>query len=627
MDFIDNATSESFDNISIIDDNNIYIYIEYIVIILAIIFFSYIIYRLFFNKQQENISIVNDFPDLNNKTILYALKWCADNYPDYPALMVRKDNNWSFITYKDYYKNCINFAREINYWVGTKANIAILGFNSPAWFYAHLGCLFNCGISIGIYPTSQSDICEYILNNADVDVLVVEDSNQLKKILGKDIPKLKLILYYSPISDEFVKKFKIPVVSFGAFMNSKEKYKIKLSDKPNLEDIATIIYTSGTTGDAKGVMITHQNIISTINSILSTIKQSNLNLVNGERFVSYLPLNHILAQAMDIYTPICTLGTVWFADKDALKSTLVNTLKDARPTIFVGVPRVWEKIQEKIESNYITNYLPTLLIRNKIINEIGLNKCKYCITTSAPSSKNTIDYFESLGLILYDIYGLSETCGPVSINAPGFNVKGSVGIPINNTHIKIDQGEILVKSKSIFKGYYKDQKSTKKSMKDGWFRTGDLGYIFNNYLYITGRKKEIIITKGGENISPIPIENNVMKHIKGLEYAVIIGDNKKFLSVLLIPKLKNNKLTNHIKQIDPTINSTKDLNTSQKITDYINNCINNINQEAKSQACKIQKWIFIENEFKVGQELSATLKLRRHYINEKYKDIINKLYN
>lgn len=620
-------------------ENTIYTFTEYLIIIIILLIFCYIVYRLYFadKKKSDNSdnSTVIQIPDLKNKTIIDALEWCAKNYPDFPSLMVRKDNgNWSYVTYEDYYKNCIKFAKGLNYWTGSKTKVAILGFNSPAWFYSHLGALFNSGMSIGMYPTSSSEICEYILNHSEIDVLVIEDGKQLEKLIGKNIPALKLILYYSPISDDLVKKFSIPVVSFGAFMDSKDKDKIKLSckDKPKLDDIATIIYTSGTTGDPKGATITHKNIISTINSVLNTLYyKSNLKLSNGERFVSYLPLNHIAAQTMDIYIPICSLGTVWFADKDALKSTLVNTLKDARPTIFIGVPRVWEKmqekIQEKIQLNYISKNLPTIFIRSKIINEIGLNKCKYCITAAAPISESARDYFKSLGLNLYDVYGLSETTGPITLSYPGSNYEGSVGMPIDDVRIKIDQdGEILVRGSCIFKGYYNDSKATKESFKDDWFKTGDLGNIKNGFLFITGRKKEILVTAGGENIAPVPIEQAIMKEIPELDYAVVLGDKRKFLSVLFVPKMKDDKPSNTFKKIDPDIKSLQDLNKSKLLTEYINEKISKVNALAKSNACKIQKWFFLENCFTTGQETTPTLKLRRYFINEKYKNKINKLY-
>ena len=636
--FIDDDMSTDLPNLS--TGNSLYTFIEYVVIIIIIIVICYIVYRVWFNKREtlnnnsNNTKEIVQVPNLRNKTIIDVLQWCAETYPDFPALMVRKDNgNWSDITYENYYQKCLDFAKSVNYWVGPKAKVAIIGFNSPAWFYSHLGCLMNSGISVGMYPTSSPEICEYILNHAEVDVLVVEDSKQLEKLVGKDMSKLKLILYYSPISDELIKKFSIPVVSFGAFIESKETGKIKLPGNVSSDDTATIIYTSGTTASPKGVLITHKNIISNVDSVLQTLQsKSTLKLENGERFVSYLPLNHIAAQMMDIYIPICIIGTVWFADRDALKSTLVNTLRDARPTVFIGVPRVYEKMQEKIEekvqSSFISRNLPNILIRNKIINEIGLNKCKFCITSAAPISAATRDYFaNTLNITLYDAYGLSETSGPITLSCPGLNCNGSVGCPTSDVRIKIaSDGEILVKSQSVFKGYYKDSKGTKEAFEGSWFKTGDIGYINDGFLFITGRKKELIITANGENIAQVPIEQELCKRMPELEYAVVIGDKRKFLSVILVPKMKDGEIAKCFKKIDPEIKSVKDLNTSSKIKEYVDGKINELNSGAKSNSCKVQKYFFVTKEFTVGAELTPTLKLRRNFISEKYKNKIDKLY-
>jgi len=623
----DSFTLSGLSNLSLFTEDGLFYIIEYCVIFLIILIVFYIVYKLYSNKnsQQDEHPSSIQIPDLENKTIIHALQWCAKNYPDFPALMVRKDNgNWSSITYEDYYKACTGFAKALNYWVGPKSKVAILGFNSPAWFYAHIGCIIGSGVSVGIYPTSTPEACEYILNHAEVNVLVVEDEKQLEKLVGRDI-SVALILYYSPIPDEMINKFKVPIVSFGAFMESKEKNQVKLAERPKLDDIATIIYTSGTTGDPKGAMITHKNIISSICSILQTITtKSNLRLSKGERFISYLPLNHIAAQTMDIYIPICTLGTVWFADKEALKSTLVNTLKDARPTIFIGVPRVWEKmaqkIEEKIQSNYISRNLPKILIRSKVVNELGLNKCKFCITSGAPISEKARDYFESLNVMLYDVYGLSETTGPITISMPKVHQRGSVGVILDGVRIKIDHdGEILVKGKCIFKGYYKDPKASKEAFKNAWFRTGDIGSVQNGFLYITGRKKELIITSGGENIAPVPIEQAALNLIEGVEYAVVIGDKQRFLSLLLAPKLSA------FKKIDPDCTTIDDLNKSKKVAEYMDPIIVQLNSKSPSSASKIQKYLFI-NEFAVGRELTPTLKVRRHFVTSQYKDKIDTLY-
>lgn len=613
------------------NDTNI---IEYIIIIIIIIIIGYLFYTFFYNGTYDNHNNNDNMKDIlnnNNNTIIDILKHNSEINPDGHALVVKKPSSsltigadvWIPINYEDYYNNVEQFATSLNYWVGARKNVAIIGFNSPAWFYAHLGTIANNGISVGIYPTSTNDICEYIVNDANIDVIVVEDDKQLEKFVDinfKDT-KIKLILYYSPVSSALINKFTkstIPVISFGVFMDNKKFKKNKNinqhmnNNNVDLNDVMTIIYTSGTTGNPKGVEITHKNILAMIKSLLNTTSsRGTLNFDSNEKFVSYLPLNHIAAQTMDIYIPICTGGTVWFADKNAMRSdkpTLVKTLKDAKPTIFVGVPRVWEKMAEAIEkeTNYSTSYIPRFLTKKKIIEGIGLDKCKYCITTASPISDTARDYFDSLGITLYDIYGLSETCGPIAVSLPNYRRTDSVGIPFDDLRIKINMdGEILVKGDQIFKAYKNNKKATKEAFERGWFKTGDLGMIDNGYLFITGRKKELIITSGGENIAPVPIEQNIMKNLKDVDYAVVIGNNRKFLSCLLF--VKNNK-------------NNGNLNLS------IDKIMAKVNDLAPSNAHRVQKWKIIAHTMTIGDELTPTYKLKRDVINKKFKNEIDELY-
>lgn len=549
---------------------------------------------------------------INNKkykkyTILDFLKQASKDNPKKTALKIKTKNSWKSVSYLEYYDNVLNFAQSINYWLGPKVNVSILGFNSPGWFFAHMGCMLNGGISVGLYPTSTSKICEKIINDANVELLVVEDDEQLKKFMDIDISGIKLIIYYSPISKKMVDKFSVPVISMGNFMTKRVTTTLK---PPHLDDIATLIYTSGTTGNQKGTMITHKNIMSSVSQMLSLIDtKSGKNSICGERFISYLPLNHIAAQMMDIYIPLVTLSTVWFADKNALKSTLGDTIKDAKPTIFIGVPRVWEKIVEQIEAGLenegVGGSLVKLVSPWKIIEKIGFNKCKLAITSTAPISENTIKYLEAIGLPLYNTYGMSETTGPISVSVPNASAVGSVGVPIMKVKIAKDN-EILVKGDNLFVGYYKNKKATTESFtKDGWFKTGDLGKLDKGFLYVTGRKKEIIITAGGENISPIPIENELHKYLSNyFEYIIVIGDKMKFLSVIL--------------------NSTKKL--PKNINEIVNNAITETNKKAQSNTHTIKKFLIIPKKFSVGNELTPTFKTKREFIQTKYAKQIQELY-
>ena len=619
----------SFDNI--LSSDNIYTIIEILVVIILIVVIGYIVNKCYFNIKPDVGELIQ-IPNGNNKTIYESLEWCANNYPLFPALMIRKDNNWSYITYEEYYKNSFNFAKELNYWVGSKINVGIIGFNSPAWFYTYIGTLINSGVSVGISCTYDLETYEHIFDDSNIQVLVIEDGNFLIKLSTMNIPSIKLILYYSPISDDIVKKFSIPVVSFGAFMDSKEKKNITLNKYHTITDPATILYTSGTTNKPKGVIISHKNIVNMTNSIINTIKKSeisiSISIQNGERFVSYLPLDHIGTQLMDIYIPILLISTIWFSDRDVLKPknmmTVINTLlRDSRPTIMYSIPKIWDGIKSKIEEKYtsfITRNLPLMITKNKLVNDIGLNKCKLCISYSSPINDTVCTFFDSIGLRLYNVYGLTETTGPITMTLPGHYMEGSVGCPIEGTLVKIgSESEIMVKSNTVFKEYIENSKSSKKMFDNGWLKTGDCGHIKNGFLFITGRIKDLLITYDGDKIRPSHIENKLMNLLPEFQYVIVIGENKKYLSLLLIPKQYT-----EFQYLDESVKSIDDIISSKLIDDHISKILKNF----KIDNCnvKIKKWLIISKEFTVGKELTSNFKIRRNYIETKYKNKIEKLY-
>ena len=592
-------------------ENNIPVWVIIGIIALAIVI--YIIY-IFPKTEPINKNEIHEVNNLflnkkyKNFTIVDFLQLMAKKYPKKSALKIKSNKIWKSVSYAKYYENVVNFSQSMNYWLGSNVNVAIIGFNSPGWFYSHMGCMLNGGISVGLYPTNTPKICQYIIKNSGVELLVVDDDDQLKKFIGLDIEPVKLIVYYSPIKSGIVEKFDIPVISMGSFMTEKNRNKKNMS----IGNVATLIYTSGTNGTPKGVTITHKNIMSSLRGILNLINtKSTITNFSHEHFISYLPLSHIASQLMDIYIPIVTSGTVWFADKNALKSSIGATINEVRPTVFVGVPRIWEKISEQAQNQLsiqgITGSLTKVISPWKIVEKIGLDRCKMAITTTAPISEKAKYFLESIGIKLLDIYGMSETTGPVSISLPGLERNGSVGAP--TMAIKISEnGEVLVKGDNLFPGYFRNENETKKSfIKDGWFKTGDIGNLDKDgFLYITGRRKELIITSGGENISPIPLENKLKDLLgKYFDNIIVIGDKMRFISVLL--------------------NGTKD-NIPKDIDNIVQNSINDVNKTAPSNASTIKKWLIINGKFKIGEELTPTLKLRRQFIQQKYNDKISKLY-
>jgi len=605
-------------------------------------------------------------------TIFDLIKQTVISFPNSPALFVKRQNEWISVSYAEYFTNIQKFAQNINYFFGPNINIGIIGYNSVAWFYTHLGTIMNGGISVGIYLSSIPPVIDYMIEQSNIKILVIDDTEQLEKCLNIK-SKPELIIYYGNIKQELVKytesKIKIRIMSFAEFINFNSSIELDIIFQPiNPSKAATIIYTSGTTGQLKGAIITHNNIYSMVRLLIEYFTSvPNLNIEYGaERFVSFLPLNHIAAQLMDIYLPFSIAGSVWFADRLALRSTLVYTLNAAKPTVFMAVPRVWEKLAEKIEhklnkENYSSLTLAILwkIISYDIIDNIGLLNCKLCITGGAPVSEICADYLHLLGLNLYNIYGMTETTGPISIAQNPHDA----GVVLPEINIRYGTGnEILVRGPTVFNGYLSDEKSTAESFvidKEKqilWFKTGDIGKITQSndsdtdsdtdsdpdtydentvtHLKITARKKDIIITSGGEKIYPADIEFQIKNNIKFISNVVLIGDKRKYLSALLTFRVQTTNTGDLTVLLDDSIkiSGSDALTTSDAIDDpqvksYIQAKIDEINTHAISNAHHIQKWIVLPNEFSIKEgEITSVLKIKRYYIMEKYKEQIDKMY-
>lgn len=608
-----------------------------LILLLLVIITFYYFYFIKWDDEENKKDIPYKLLYEQEKTIVDILDDMSKKYGRLPALKKKSKDGWKTICYSSYKELSYDFAERLLRYVGPHPIVAILSFNRPEWFCAHMGTMSACGTSIGIYPTASSDNCSFIVNHSLVDILVIEDSKQLAKFSKIKMPTVKMILVFdhedvldnpdeellNSIKTHNPKLIIIPYVNFITLdLNKGSTETIIEIRKPFPEDIATIIYTSGTTGDPKGVVITHKNIISSIKACLDAIRsRSNINIYMQETFISYLPLNHIAAQIMDIYIPLATAGVVHFAEKDSLKGSLKNTIKEVRPTIFIGVPRIWEKLYEKIieKQEDPQKIINKLFVNNIIKKEMGLDRAKYCITAAAPISKEVVLFFKELGIELCDVYGMSETTGPISIGVPGCS-NGS-GVPVINIKIDHDTKEIMVKGDTIFKEYYKNEKETNDSFtKKGWFRTGDIGYIDRDgSLYVTGRIKDLIITAGGENIAPTEIEEKLLFELnkqskynenneKYFEHAVVIGDKKKFLSVLLIPTKKYSPSNIHNDEL-------------------IQDAINETNKKAPNNVSTIKKYRVLEGVvLEVGDTLTPTYKIKRQSIAKKFKNTIDDIY-
>ncbi|XP_054836873.1 long-chain-fatty-acid--CoA ligase ACSBG2 isoform X2 [Eublepharis macularius] len=612
------------------------------------------------------------------------LQQAVQKYGDLNALAMKKEGKWTKLTFKEYYAQCRQAAKSfIKLGLERFHGVCILGFNSVEWFLADIGAILAGGFAVGIYTTNSPEACQYVAENCGANIIVVENDKQLQKILEvqKKLPLVKAIIQYGePIKEKLPNLYNwSEFMTLGDAVPDEQLDKIIEAQKPN--QCCTLIYTSGTTGQPKGVMLSHDNITWTARAGGEFVGLT-CGLERQELVVSYLPLSHVAAQMIDIWLPLTFGIQTFFAQPDALKGSLVETLKEVRPTAFMGVPRVWEKMQEKmkavgskssalkkriavwakavgLETNIKrmngstevpVNYrLAKALVYKKVRKALGLDHCTKCFTGAAPITKETLEYFLSLDIPVYELYGMSESSGPHSLSHAGIYKLTSCGKEITGCKTMIfkpdsdGNGEVCFAGRHVFMGYLNMEEKTKEAIdNDGWLHSGDLGkHDPDGFLYITGRIKELIITAGGENIPPVPIEDAVKEAVPILSNVMLVGDKAKFLSMLLTLKCNVNSETG-----DPEDDLTPDAiefcrklgskasKVSQIITSKdpavysaIQKGITAVNDRAVSNAQKIQKWVILDKDFSINSgELGPTMKLKRPVVVKMYKQQIDQLY-
>jgi long-chain acyl-CoA synthetase len=414
-------------------------------------------------------------------------------------------------------------------------------------------------------------------------------------------------------------------------------------------DLATLIYTSGTTGPPKGVMLSHANLAWTSQLLID----SGGGKIDGDASLSYLPLSHIAEQMGTIHMPATAGSTVWFAESI---DKLADNLKECRPTVFFGVPRVWEKFHAVLSARLgeVTggkrklldwarrvcsevnarhdrgDPVPRLLqlqyaladriVIQKLKAALGFDRARVLSSGAAPIAPDVLAFFSSIDLPIREIYGQSEDSGPTSYNMPGRTRIGSVGPPLPGLEVKIaEDGEILVRGPNVFMGYYKEPQATAETIKDGWLCSGDLGTLDKDgFLTITGRKKEIIITAGGKNIAPKNIEA-ALKETPLISEAIVIGDRRKFLSALItIDEAAAQKLA-------PDVSGDK-LAGASAIRAAIQKQIDQVN-ETLARVEQIKKFTVLPRAFTIAAgELTPTMKLKRKVISQRYESEIDAMY-
>ncbi|KAL5460257.1 hypothetical protein EMCRGX_G033688 [Ephydatia muelleri] len=616
-------------------------------------------------------------------TVGERFKSTVSRAPDRPALCYKEAEEWREVTYGQYYALCMATAKSLlKLGLQPYSGVAILGFNSPEWMIASLGAIFAGGIAAGIYTTNSPEACQFVAHDCKANVLVVEDGQQLQKILQirDQLPHLKAIVQYKgKLSQQYPN-----VLEWDQFMelgkdvdDSVIEEKIK-AQRP--EQCALVVYTSGTTGNPKGVMLSHDNL-TWMTTCLSEMAGDNS--FGVDKVVSYLPLSHIAAQISDLHLAIHHGGTVYFAQPDALKGNLLSTLRDVQPTVFLGVPKVYETIMEHMieASRSITGFkrkvslwakqkglqgnrhrelnralpwgwwLADQVLFKRVREALGLNQCRVFFSGAASLSRDTVEYFMGVNIPILELYGMSESTGSHSVNLMGggrWRV-GSAGQALVGTEMKIHcpdengDGEILLRGRHVFMGYLNCEQKTVEAIDDeGWLHTGDVGRVDRDgFLTIMGRIKELIFTFGGTTISPVVVENVVKKEIPFLNHVMLIGDRRHFLVCLLTIKTIINADTGEptdvlapqaqraIEQLgSPCTRVSQIIETKDRaVFTAIQQGLDRVNNRETSNAHRIHKWSILPVDFSVaGDELGPTLKVKRQVVLQKYADTIEDIY-
>ena len=487
--------------------------------------------------------------------------------------------------------------------VAPGGSVAIVGPNRPEWVTGDLGAIAAGAIPTPIYPTLTGEQARFIADHSGATVALVSDELQREKLRGSVVRSFALFGAW----EEFLAR--------GDAVPDEAVDERLRALRP--EDLATLIYTSGTTGPPKAAMLTHKNLM---HAAATAVRVGGTSAEDVG--VSYLPLSHIAEQVISIHAPTVAGGPVWFCDE---LERVGEVLRQARPTIFFGVPRVWEKMQARIEETVRSapplrrrlfqwargsrGRLSDRLVLSKVRAALGLERARLCVTGAAKMPRPTLDFFESIGLPLLDMWGMTESTAMGTANLPGARKPGTVGRADPSVEIRIaPDGEILTRGPHVFKGYYKDPAATREAIDpDGFLHTGDVGELDKDgYLRITDRKKELLITSGGKNVSPQNIEG-LLGRIRGVSQAVVVGDGRKHLGALIVPELPR-------QASDPDFLA------------YLGREIEAINGQLASFE-SIKKFRVLAGSFSVESgELTPTLKLKRRVVSEKYAREIDELF-
>ena len=560
-------------------------------------------------------------------------------------MMHREAIEWVSISAEELYRNVVGVARALEGWgIGKGDRVAILSENRPEWTITDFACLAVGAVVVPIYSTLTDRQTANLLRDAGVRAIAVSTKQQLDKVLSvREQTFLERILVMDHV--ESAQAYPIHRLMLQGPQQRDADFDMR-ARSIGPEDLATIIYTSGTTGDSKGVMLTHANMASNIECSLF-----EFGVGEGETSISFLPLSHVTARHVDFAMLYHGVTLAYCSSMEMLP----KALNEVHPTVFVAVPRFYEKVYmqvvqktrafpkraiyewamrvgKKHENEVLAGRVPTSFawrLANRLVYSqvrAGLGgKVELFISGGAPLGRELADWFAVIGIRIHEGYGLTETSPVIAVNNPRAHRIGTVGKPLPNLQVRIaEDGEVLVRGPSIFKGYWKKPEETQKAFEGDWFKTGDIGHLdADGYLSITDRKKDLIKTSGGKFIAPQPIENS-LKLNPLIATAVVLGDKRKFPAVLISPHFPLLEEWAHVNGI--SFGSRAELVGDVKVRGLYEGIVSELNHNmAKFE--QLKKVIIVDEEFSAATgTLTHTMKVRRRGIEERYKSQIDAIY-
>ena len=593
---------------------------------------------------------------VEGKTIVDAFNRNAETYPDQPAIHW-KDGDWQHLTWSEYRRAVHKAAAGLQtLGVGQGEFVAIMAGNRPEHVIADFAAVHAGATPVTIYSTLAANQIQYIADNSKATVAILEDLDFMKRWdeIKAELPNLRYIVLMSGAENYDTVDW---VLSWDE-LNARGEHRLgqdpdavtRSASAISPEALATLIYTSGTTGTPKGVMISHRNVVWTLESL-----RRAADLQPGVRMVSYLPLAHIAERLATHYLGTYLSGEVWYCPNLA---GVLEYIQEARPTVFVGVPRVYEKFHARLMARFDeaegikktlldkaleTNRLrveaeaegrrgPVLagildkIVLSKVRDGLGMGSVDLAITAAAPINPDLVKFFHTIGVPLFEVYGMSENTGPATATLPGALKIGSVGRPLPGVEVAIeDDGELKMRGGIVTKGYYQLDQATRETFDDeGWLHSGDLARIDDDgFVWIVGRKKEIIITAAGKNIAPAKLETLLGNHPL-VSKACMIGDQRKFLSMLIALDGEEAPAWAEARSLE--YRDLASFSELPEVQDEIARAVDEANQTV-ARVEQVKKWVIVPDEWTPDSgEVTPSLKLKRRVVLDRYAEQIDSMY-